>query len=83
MDNWQAAMAGSPMLCPECGATEPPAAAAGSVAICQNCGCSLHVASDGAVERATGRHLDQLTTADLDTLRHARGRIARPDRRSR
>ncbi len=80
MDNWLAALMAE-VACVECGAVREPAATSGQIAICAECGTSLHVASDGHVERATARHLDQLTTADLDTLRHARGRIARPDRR--
>ena len=81
MTNWQQMLMAESIHCPECDASEPPVAAVGSIAVCKVCGTSLHVASDGAVERATARHLDLLTPHDLHALRTARARIVRPDRR--
>ncbi len=82
MTNWQhAVIMGEPVACPDCGVRKPWAAAIGAIAVCAACGISIHVASDGAVERATARHLDLLTPHDLHALRSARARIVRPDRR--
>ena len=70
------------VACPECHAVREPAIAIGAIAVCSACGTSIHVASDGSVERATARHLDLLTPQDLHALRIARARIVRPDRRT-
>lgn len=72
-----------PLQCPVCHITAEPVAVVGAVAVCGECGASLHVDETGAVRRATAAETTELSDADLQTLRRARGRIARPDRRQR
>jgi NAD-dependent SIR2 family protein deacetylase len=72
------------MTCPVCGHTfREPAAQIGTVLVCPACGSSLHADDDGTVRPATAAETTALSAADLQTLRTARGRIARPDRRPR
>lgn len=71
------------MTCPVCDGTADPAAQVGTIAVCANCGASIAGEPDGTVRRATAVETSELSDADLDTLRAARGRIARPNRRQR
>lgn len=71
------------MICPACSADAEYAVQVATIAICAACGSSLHVDHDGSVRRATAAETTELSDADLQTLRKARGRIARPDRRQR
>lgn len=71
------------MICPVCRADADPAAQVGTLAVCAACGASIHSDPDGTLRRATAVETSELGDADLDTLRAARGRIARPNRRQR
>lgn len=68
--------------CPSCETTSEPAAQIGVIAVCGSCGASLVVSEDG-VRLATAADTTTLRPSDLQTLRTARGRLARPDRRQR
>lgn len=71
------------MICPACSVDAPYAVQVATIAVCAACGASLHVDQDGSVRRATAAETTELSDADLQTLRTARGRIARPGRRQR
>lgn len=71
------------MICPVCAVEMEPAAQAETLAVCANCGASIHSDPDGTLRRATAVETSDLSDADLETLRRARGRIARPNRRQR
>lgn len=74
----------TPVPCPVCQETiAEPAVRVATIAVCPYCGASLHVDQDGTMRRATAAETTDLSDADLQTLRRARGRIARPDRRQR
>jgi predicted amidophosphoribosyltransferase len=71
-----------PFFCPQCTKTTSPAARVGAIAICNSCGASLlvDVVDAGGVlyaRRATFKDVEHLNNADVATLRHARGAIAR------
>jgi hypothetical protein len=63
----------SPLSCPACHETAEPAAAIGPLAICAKCGRSLYL-DDAGVRLAKGDDAKDLSAADLQTLRKARGR---------
>jgi hypothetical protein len=72
----------TPITCAVCHDTmQEPAAQVGTIVVCPYCGSSLHQDDDGSVRRATAAETTELSDADLQTLRRARGRIARPGRR--
>lgn len=74
----------TPLTCAVCHETmAEPAAQVGTICVCPYCGASLHQDEDGSVRRATAAETTALSDGDLQTLRRARGRIARPDRRQR
>lgn len=70
------------ILCPLCEDVREPALQVGTVAVCGNCGGSLRV-HDAVVTAATASDIDTLSASDVQQLRVARGRIARPERRQR
>lgn len=67
----------SPIRCPSCGLTGAPAAAIADLVVCGACGAS-GVVEGGTVRRATAVDTTALSPADLQLLRMARGKIARP-----
>jgi hypothetical protein len=68
--------------CPVCATTAEPAGTAGAVVVCGACGASL-VVEAGGIRRAVGADWRAFSADDLKALQHARGRIARPERRGR
>lgn len=66
--------------CPSCEMTTEPAAQIGAIVVCGSCGASLHVSDDG-VRLAIAADTLTLNGDDLQRLRKARGKIARPDRK--
>jgi hypothetical protein len=68
-----------PISCPVCHTTGAPAAAIATLVVCAACGASLLV-DDTGVRRATAADTTALSPADLQTLRMARGKIARAGR---
>lgn len=69
------------LACPVCAQTQEPAAIVGAIAVCGYCGASLVVDLTGQATRAKASDTAGLSAADLRTLVHARGAIARPGRR--
>jgi ABC-type ATPase involved in cell division len=68
--------------CAACEQTaDEPLAKVVSIAVCGLCGASNVINADGTTRLATGADTTVLNDAELRTLRIARGRIARPDRR--
>jgi len=59
-----------------CAVTAAPALVVGPITICGACGASL-IVDDGGIRRATAAETTALSVADLQTLRQARGKIAR------
>jgi hypothetical protein len=58
----------------------PPAARVDAIAICGACGASLVLVDEngnGYWRRASFNDVERLSNADVATLRHARGAIAR------
>lgn len=70
----------SPIRCPSCGLTGAPAAAIAALVVCGACGAS-GVIDGGTVRRATAVDTTALSPTDLQLLRVARGKIARPGAR--
>ena len=71
-----------PITCPTCGNEAEPAARVDGVVVCGSCGASLVVSDDAPVRRATAAETTALSPEALQTLRAARGRVLRPERRS-
>ena len=70
------------ITCPVCGNEREPAALVDGVAVCGACGSSLVVSEDAPIRRATAAETTALSPDALHILRAARGRLARPDRRT-
>ena len=71
----------SVLTCPVCGNEAEPAAQVDGVTVCGACGASLVVSDDAPVRRATAAETTALSAMALQTLRTARARLARPERR--
>ncbi len=69
------------MTCPNCNASDEPAAVSGQIAVCATCGCTCLVQPDGDVRRAVGADTLALDTAELQRLQRVRAPIVRPRRR--
>jgi len=67
------------ITCPVCRLETEPVVQIATLAICGGCGASLHLEGD-QVRRATAAETTALSPAVLQTLRAARGKIARPGR---
>jgi predicted amidohydrolase len=71
------------MTCPQGHTMTEPAATAAGIQVCAECGQSFLVDDAGVSRPATAADTTALSDVDLQTLRTARGRVARANRRQR
>lgn len=71
----------SALLCPACNQSGEPAVRVGTIAVCASCGASVVIAPDYTVKRATLDDTTVLSPSELDTVRRARAKIVRGERR--
>lgn len=67
------------MLCPLCHVEHEPALQISTIAVCGNCGGSVYAGVP--MRPAVALDLDALAPSDVQALKKARGKIARPERR--
>jgi hypothetical protein len=69
------------LLCPVCDETGPPLVSLKEILLCGSCGASLVINQLGMAVQASAQHTTALDVGELQQLRKARGRIARPERK--
>ena len=65
------------ITCPVCHVGAEPATVQGPIAICAACGFTLHIDEAGTITKATMKHFETLTDAQVAGLRAARQGVPR------